>query len=47
MLIEFLWVGVCRAAPSLDENDIENVLIMINYYAGPHRILIQYYSVSH
>ena len=32
MLIELLWVGVCRAALSLEQNGIENVLIVINYY---------------
>ena len=42
MLIELLWVGVCRAALSLDQNGIENISILINYSAGPHRILIQY-----
>ena len=42
MLIELLCVCVCKAALSLDQNGIENVLILINYNAGPHRILIQY-----
>ena len=41
MLIELLWNGdVCMEALSLDQNGIENVLILINYSAGPHRILI-------
>ena len=35
MLIELLWVDVCRTALSLDQNGIENVLILINYSAGP------------
>ena len=35
MLIELLWVGVCRAALSLDQYGIHNVLILINYSAGP------------
>ena len=47
MLIEFVWVGLCRAALSLDHNGIENVLILINYSAGPHQILIQYYTRPH
>ena len=45
MLIELLWGwGVCRTAMPLDQDGIENVLI--NYYAGPHQILIQY-SAGH
>ena len=47
MLIELLWVGVCMATLSLDQHDIDNVLILINYSAGPHRILIQYAAGHH
>ena len=47
MLIELLCVGVCRAALSLNQNGIENVLILINYSAWSHRILIQYSAGSH
>ena len=35
MLIELLWVDVCRAVLLSYQNDIENVLILINYSAGP------------
>ena len=37
MLIELLWVGVCRIALSLYQNGFENVLILLNYSAGPHQ----------
>ena len=48
MLLDFLWVGVCTAALSLDQNVIENVLILINYYAGPRSaFLIQYARGPH
>ena len=47
MLIELLWVGVYRVALSLDQNGIGNVLILFNYYTGPHWILIQYSTDPH
>ena len=47
MLIELIRVGVYRAALSLDKNSIENVMVLINYSAGPHWILIQYSVAPH
>ena len=47
MLIELLLVCVCREARPLDQNDIENVLILINYSEGPHWIMIKYSTGSH
>ena len=37
MLIDLLWVSVCMAALSLDQNGIENVMILNNVSAGSHR----------
>ena len=47
MLIELVWVGIYRATLPLDQNGMENVLIMINYFTEPHRILIQYSAGPH
>ena len=44
MVIKLLWMGVCRTALSLYQNGIHNVLILINYYAGTPKILIQYFT---
>ena len=43
MLIELLWVAICRAILSLDQNCIENGLILINYSVGPRS---DYCSIS-